>query len=236
MHGSVMQNKKYIKFAHENTVEVLALSRLDEAIQKGERRAGTYKARDENGNEVQCMVEWPGLTADQIRTLHSSPAARYNKTGKIPYTSIVDPHTLKEMEGFLGGQSSKTIMEAVKTCKKELKKQYGPSLSRKVLDKLRKAQAVVRSELSAGKLARGLADVAKLEKSMAKQPQKVLDEVAKIKAEAIEAAGKRLDELEAQIDGGEAKQVIHDLGPLIRALKGTDLFQRATDLLAKAKS
>jgi len=231
-----MQNKKYIKFAHENTVDVLALSRLDEGIQKGDRRASTYKAKDENGNEVQYMVQWPGLTADQIRRLDRSPAARYNKTGKIPYTAIVDPHTIKEMEGFLGGQSAKKIMEAVKTCRKELKKQYGPSLSRKVLDKLRKEQTQVRSELAAGKFARGLADLAKLEKSMAKQPQAILDEVAKIKAEVIEAAGKHLDELEARITGGETRQAIHELGPLTRALKGTDLFQRATDLLAKAKS
>ena len=34
MHSAVLQNKKYIKFASENTVEVMALGSLDDGVAK----------------------------------------------------------------------------------------------------------------------------------------------------------------------------------------------------------
>jgi len=96
VHGSVLQNKKYIKFAYENTVEVLALSRLDEGIQKGDKRAATYSGDD--GKEY--MVGWPNLTAADISSMCSSKAGSYNNTGKIPFTCIVNPHDEAEMVRF----------------------------------------------------------------------------------------------------------------------------------------
>ena len=46
MHGSVLQNDKYIEFADENTVEVIELQRLQEGIDEKDRKAETYKAED----------------------------------------------------------------------------------------------------------------------------------------------------------------------------------------------
>ncbi|MHC4732446.1 MAG: hypothetical protein ACYS6Z_17900, partial [Planctomycetota bacterium] len=70
MHGSVLQNKKYIKFASENTVEVMALSRLQEGIQKKDRKAATYKAKD----GTVYLVQFPNLTVADIGKLRSSKA------------------------------------------------------------------------------------------------------------------------------------------------------------------
>ena len=52
MHSAVMQNKKYIKFANESTVEVIAVSRLDQAISKGDPKAGTYEHKNKDLKEV----------------------------------------------------------------------------------------------------------------------------------------------------------------------------------------
>ena len=72
MHGSVLQNKKYIKFAGENTVEVMSLSALDKGIEKGDKRAATYKAKD--GNVY--LVGYPNLTVKQIQERGASEGSQ----------------------------------------------------------------------------------------------------------------------------------------------------------------
>ena len=52
MHSSVLQNKKYMKFADASTVEVICVSRLDEAIKKKDAKAGTYDGMEDGGKEV----------------------------------------------------------------------------------------------------------------------------------------------------------------------------------------
>jgi len=232
VHGSVLQNKKYIKFAAENTVEVMALGRLDEGIQKNDRKAATYKAKD--GTEY--LVEFPNLTVDDIKRMRSSKAGSYNNTGKIPYTAIVDPHTLAEMENIKGGYSGKTLMEIVKVHQKTLAEEHGKSLSRKVLTKVRKQQAEIEKELEKESFSKALAAMAKLEKSVAKQPAALVEMVGKTKAGVIEACGKKLDALEALIGRGAKGEAAKELGSLVRALKGTSLEERAQGLLAQAKA
>lgn len=141
MHGSVLQNDKYIDFATDNTVEVLALSRLDEAVAKGDnrnadekRKTETYDAKDKDGNPIKLMKEWPNLTYEQIIALNSSPAGQYNKTGRIPYTSVVNPFTLEEAKQLSGGQGIKTIMEAVIEVEKTFAKEH-PQIKRSDLIK-----------------------------------------------------------------------------------------------------
>jgi hypothetical protein len=228
----VLQNKKYIKFASENTVEVMALSRLDEGIDKKDRKAATYKGKD--GTEY--LVEFPNLTVADIRKMRSTKAGSYNKTGKIPYTAIVDPHTLDEMENIKGGYSGKTLMAIVKVHKKALAKEHGKSISRKALTKVRKQQGVIEKELEKESYSKALAATAKLEKSVAKQPAALVEMVGKIKAGVVAACSKKLDSLEALIARGAKGEASKELGPLVRALKGTSLEERAQELLAKAKA
>ena len=69
MHRSVMQNKKYIKFADKNTVEVIAIGGATAAVKSGHKKAGTYKAKNAAGEEVEYLLEFPGMTAAGLSIL-----------------------------------------------------------------------------------------------------------------------------------------------------------------------
>ena len=236
MHGSVLQNKKYIAFAEENTVEVLALSRLDEGIEKKDPRAGTYKAKDVDGVEKDFMLGWPNLTAEDIAALNGSKGSSYNNTGKIPYTAIVDPYTLEEMENIKGGYGMGTLIDIVTAKKKELEKQHGKGTSRKALAKVKEADADIKKSLAAGNFAKALTDSAALQKKVAKEAPAIVEMAQKTGVEVLEAVTKQLDEIEALIGRGEKAEAMKQIGPLSRALKGTDLEARSLELLEKAKA
>lgn len=236
MHGSVLQNKKYIKFSEENTVEVMVMSQLDKGIEAGDKRAGTYKAKDEQGNEVEYLLEFPGLTVAELNAFGGTKAGTYNTTGRIPYTAIVNPHTLAEISNIPGGFAVGKLTDAVEEAKKTLNKEHGPSLSRKDLEKLEKQISEIREDTAEGNFVKAFGAMGKLEKSAAKEPEQVQAKVAGVKAEVVEAAGKKLDELEALIGRGEGKAAARELGSLARSLKGTDLEERANALLDSAKS
>jgi hypothetical protein len=236
VHGSVLQNKKYIAFADENTVEVLCLSRLDEGIEKKDRRAGTYKAKDTDGQEKDFMLGWPNLTAEEIASLNGSKGGSYNNTGKIPYTCVVDPYTLAEMGNIKGGYGVGTLVDLVTEKKKELEKTHGKGVSRKTFAKVKEADAGIRKELEAGNLAKAITDALALEKKVAKEAASIVEMAGKAKADVLEACTKQLDDIEAMIGRGEKAEAMKQLGPLARGLKGTPLEERAAELLEKSKA
>jgi hypothetical protein len=236
VHSAVLKNKKYIQFAEENTVEVIVLSDLDKGIEAKDRRAATYKDKGEDGQARECLVEWAGLSVEDIEKLRGSKAGGYNNTGRIPYTAIVNPHTLDEMEKIAGGYGAGTLMDLVTAKRKELEKQYGKGVSRRALTKVKEADQDIRQELAEGNLAKALAAATALEKKVAKESAAVIELAGKTKAEVLAAAGKQLDELEATIGRGESAAALKQLGPLSRALKGTALEERALELIEKAKA
>ncbi len=231
----MLQNKKYIAFAEENTVEVLCLSRLDEGIEKKDKRAGTFKAKDIDGQEKDFMLGWPNLTAEEIKNLAGSKGGSYNQTGKIPYTAVIDPYTLEEMDTIKGGYGAGSLMDLVAVKKKDLEKQHGKGVSRKTLTKVKDADAGVRKELAAGNLAKALADSAALQKKVAKEAPAIVEMAEKTGVEVLAAAGTKLDEIEAMLARGEKAEAMKQLGPLSRALKGTTLEERALALLEQSK-
>ncbi|HEX5139074.1 MAG TPA: hypothetical protein VFY93_19045 [Planctomycetota bacterium] len=236
MHGSVLQNKKYISFAEDNTVEVLSLSSLEDGIAKQDKRAATYKAKGADGQEREFMISWPNLTLDDIKALHGSKAGTYNSTGKIPYTAVVDPFTLEEVGNLKGGYSVGALTELVTEQKKLLEKAHGKGVSRKTLNKVKAAEAEIQGLLSEGNLAKALTESAALQKKVAKEPAAILELAGKANAAALEAAGKKLDEIEAMIGRGDKAEAGKELGPLSRALKGTALEERALALIEQTKA
>ncbi|MFH0944691.1 MAG: hypothetical protein V2A76_05790 [Planctomycetota bacterium] len=92
MHSAVLQNKKYIKFADEGTVEVISLGGLEKGVEKGDKKAATYTQKV-NGEDVEFLVEFPNLTVEEMVALNRSKASSYNDTGKIPFTALIDPFT-----------------------------------------------------------------------------------------------------------------------------------------------
>ena len=234
MHSSVLQNKKYIQFAEENTVEVITLSSLQRGIDAGDRRAATYEAKDEQGNEVEYLVEFPNLTVEQMLALSKSKARQYNQTGKIPYTSLVDPHTLEEVQGWSGGQSSKTIMEVVKEYRRTLTREHGKAVSRKTWNAVtRDGRGDVAEALQDDDFASALRTVDKLAKKYDDEPDALRAKVDELKVMTLQAASARLDELQTRVAQGDSR-ASRDLRPLARALKGTDLEERVNRLLEEA--
>jgi hypothetical protein len=237
MHGSVLQNEDYIKFSDENTVEVLALGRLDEAFSKepGNPKVAEYDAKDPDGKVVKRMVEWPSLTKDEILALDRSKAASYNNTGKIPFLCIVNPWDEAELQRWSGGQGTKTIMEAVLAHKKTLNDAHGPSLSRPVVKKFdADAKRLLEAMPKAG-VAKTLTEFNKTVKSLGKDAVAMKPKTDKVLATILEEVTKELDDAEAKLGAADvpgAKKILDKLAP---GLKGTDLESRVKELLAKAK-
>jgi hypothetical protein len=232
----VLQNEKYVEFADDNSVEVLALGSIDDGISKKDKRADVYDAKDADGKDVKYMKEFAGCTVDQLQGLNSSPAGQYNKTGKIPYVSLVDPYTLKEMHGQPGGYGGVgPMMKAVAEAKDQLNKDHGPSVKRSALAKIQASAKTLEASLAKDGVAKVMPEVAKLEASVAKEHDVVKAAVAALKEKILEAAKTQLDDAEAKINSGDVKGAKSILTPLVSALKGTDLGPRAAELLDKTK-
>ena len=232
MHGSVLQGKKYIKFANENTVEVMAMGKIGKGQETKDKRLQVFKGKD--GKEY--LAGWPNLTLTELKDLARSRAASYNDTGKIPYTVVVDPYTLEKMSDHIGGgYGAGKLEDLVVAARKTLDKAHGKGLSRKKLAKAQKAEDKIRATLEKGDLIKALSGAKGLEKKAAKEPKPLQDKVAKLLDDILKEAGKSLDECEGVIGRGDLKGAARTLGSLTRALKGTALEERANELLAKTK-
>ena len=235
MHSAVLQNKKYIEFAGDNTVEVLALGRLDEGISKGDPKAATYKGKDADGNEIEYMLSWPGLTKDQINTLRSGKAGTFNDTGGIPYTSLINPHTGEKMRGYSGGQSSKQMMGNIEAIKAELNKKYGPSLKRSDLAKYEVGAKDAADLLKSKGAGKAMPKVVALMKKWAKKSATLAARSKALKEQVLETAGEELDTAEEKIGEQDMKSAKKILAGLKSALRKSSLEARWKQLYAKTK-
>jgi hypothetical protein len=232
----VLQNKKYIAFAEENSVDVLTMDRLDEGISAKDKRAGTYTRKDADGQEKEFLLSWPSLTVEELKAMDGTKAGSYNTTRGLPYTAVVDPHTLAEMGSLKGAFALGALTDLVAQKKKELEKAHGKSVSRKTLTKVKEADAAIRELLAKGDVAKALTESAALQKKVAKEPSAIVELASKTGIEVLDAAGKQLDEIEAMIGRGEKAEAGKQLSTLSRALKGTALEERALALLGQTKA
>ena len=233
MHSSLMCDKEYIEFAYENTVKVLSLDRLQEGVDKKEDRAATYDAK-EGGKPVKFLVEFPGLTVDDVLSLRASKASSYNHTGGLPYTAIIDPFTEEEIKNWKGGGiATSEIIDAAKAARATLQKAHGKGKPRAELKAITDAETASADKLKAGDFASALDAFAAATKKADKDgwPKHLRDRIAKGRDAAITAATEALDKIEADkaTDAAKAKK---DLAMMMSRLRGTGLEQRAKDLLA----
>ena len=228
MHSAVMQNKDYIKFANKSTVEVLALSSLEKGIQKGDRRADRYEAT-RDGETVEMMVSWPGLTLDEIVGMRKTQAGQYNDTGAIPYTAIVDPHTLEKMTFFKGGQSASTLIDAVKEQTKKLVAEHGKGMSRRDLAAIAEAIAEARELVAEGNYSKAISGIDKASKGAEEWPQSLSSKLSTARADVISSAEQKLDAIEEMVES-DPLTAKRELGRLISKLRGTGLDDRAREL------
>lgn len=232
----MLQNEKYLAFADDNSVEVLALGSLDKGMSNPkDRRNEQYDAKDENGNPVRYLKEFAGCTVEQLNALNASQAGQYNKTGKIPYVGIVDPHTLKEMKSMPGGSAAGGLMDAVIECKETLNKAHGPSMKRSSLKKFNAGVKSIEDQIGKG-AAKALAELRKLQTSIAKEPQALKDEAGKLEEKVLDAAKADLDKAEGLIAGGDVKAAT----AILKGYKGlfekdSELDKRLKELVEKTK-
>jgi hypothetical protein len=221
MHSAVMQNADYIKFASQNTVEVLCLGGLDQGVAKNDKKAATYKTTVD-GKEVELMVSWPNLTFDEIVALHQSKANQYNKTGGIPYTAIVDPHDLSEMWSHSGGTSAGTIQVAIEAAKQKLEKAHGKGVTRKDYKAFVVAETAATRLASEGEYSKAIAEFDTFKKSVPAWPQELKARYEVGREGVIESARKRLAEIE---EAGVTDPVVakRDLDKLMLKLSKTGL-------------
>jgi hypothetical protein len=225
----VLQNDDYIQFATENTVEVLALSRLDEAIGKQEARAATFEGH-RRGEPVQYLVSWPNLTAADVDALHKSKAGQYNDTGAIPVTFLVNPHTLEEITRWKGAVTVDDLVEAVKAARKTLEEAHGEGFARKAFLKFLAAEEKAWEKVVKGDFAAAVKEVDKAIAKSAEWPEPMAMRGQTLRRLVIEAAEKRLAEVEALLGEDPAKGKA-ELRKLLPKLKGTGLEERAKALL-----
>ena len=228
MHSAVLQNKKYIQFADKSTVEVMAMGSLDRGIESGDPKAATYTVKNALGEKVEYLSSFPGLTVDDVNGLYRSKASSYNKTGGIPYTAIIDPHTLEQMHAFSGGTSAKSIMDQVMVAKKKLAKEHGQGLSRSDLRYLSDSESEVAALLADGSYKKALQLVGKVEKKSL--PQSLTSRVSDMRGSILSAAKEKIAELEksALTDPTSAKRALKKLSS---ELRGTELADKANELL-----
>lgn len=228
MHSAVMQNKKYIEFSAKNTVEVICLGSLDQGREKGDPKAGTYKAKGPDGQEIEYMLEWPNLTYDEMTALAGSKGAQYNKTGKIPYTCLVDPHTLEEIAKWSGGQSAKSITEAVEEAKKTLNKAHGPGMKRDQVQKIADAEVESKKQTTAGEFSKAIDALKKAGADKADQwPESLKTRMDDQKKAIVEAAAAALEIAKANEPAKAKKEV----SKLMSKLAGTGLESDAQEFL-----
>ena len=230
MHDSVMCNKEFVKFAEENTVEVISLDRLEEGVEKKDRRAETYDVKVD-GEKVSYLVEFPGLTVEDMKALHASHAATYNQTGKIPYTCLVDPYTLEELEHWSGATSASTIEDSITTHRKAMEKEHGKVPSRKEWRLLASAEDDAKAKAAKNDFSKALEALAKASQKSDKWPEEWKSKLAASKEEVVAAAKAALDAIESAKDA-DAPKAKKDLTALVASLKGTGLEERAKTLLA----
>lgn len=233
----MLQNEKYIAFAEDNSVEVLAFGELDKGMANPkDKRNEQYDAKDENGNPVKYLKEFAGCTVEQLNALNTSQAGQYNKTGKIPYVSIVNPYDQKEMKSLPGGAAASGLMDAITEAKVQLNKDHGPSMKRSTLKKFKAGVKAIEDEIGKG-AAKALADVKKLKDSIAKEPEALKTEAGKLEEKVMDAAKADLDKAEGLIGSGDVKgatTILKGYNGLFD--KGSDLDTRLKALLEKTKA
>lgn len=230
MHSSLMKNKKYMEFAARNTVEVISLSRLDEGVEQEDRKAETYETV-RRGEKVECLVEFPGLTLDEMYALNRSKAASYNDTGKIPFTCLVDPHTLDELVRWSGGTPSKDIMEAVDEARETLEEAHGEGFERKTWNKLLGEEDEAWEKVAKGDYTKALAIIDKFSTKIDEDwPTEAKERLDTTRQAIIDSAAKRIEELVA-LSAEDPRGAKRELHKLARKLRGTGLEEAAAQAI-----
>ena len=155
--------------------------------------------------------------------------------GRIPYTAIVNPHDLKEMQAFKGTHPARTLMKAIAAQRKVLTAKYGPGIDRELWDRVSEGEVQIDLKLAKGDVAGALGVWRHFARMTASRPEALTSRVDAMRAVALAEAGKRLDELARLVAAGKAGEAKRELRLLARVLADTPLAERAAEVLAETE-
>ena len=125
---------------------------------------------------------------------------------------------------------------AITDVKEKLEKKYGPSLSRKDLDKVYECKAECAELMEKKGVGKALIHLNKNAKKLSKKGERLAKLVEEYKAELLEKAGDELDKANDLIDEGDMSAAKKILASLKTGVKKTPLEARITELYAKIKA
>jgi len=222
---------------------------IEQALTEKPDRAKTYVAKDPYGDDIECFECCPGVTVKQMLALHEGKPLEYMKGPLMPYTAIVDPHTLQDLGGIQRGEATtaEAFIAVISRHAKVLEEQRGKGTDSKLWEYVLDAQTRVDLLLGEEKLEKALALVAEMEKKTARQNDTVTRKVEAARETVLSDAAARLDALEKRMGGapafagrasagGPGADVRAEARLLAKLLKGTNLADRASAIEAKTKS
>jgi len=232
----VLDNPSYIRFSRESCVELMCMKDIEQALAEKPAHAATYKAKDAYGDEIECFECCPGVTIDQMKALHEGKPIEYMKGPLMPYTAVVDPHTLKDLGGIERGQatSASAFIEVISRHVKALEAEHGKGVEAKLWEYVTDAQVRVDLLLGESKLDKALALVDEMARKTARQHETVQRKAAASREAVFADAARRLDALEKEIEGGHGGQARAEASRLAKMLKGTELADRASAIETSA--
>lgn len=237
MHRTVLENGNYAKFAAANTVEMLVTEEMDRALAAKSPLIKTYKTKDPYGDPVDYLVHFPGVTIEQLRSLSNSAAINYIAPAKkIPYTAIVDPHTLKEMEAFTGVYRPDDLIKKVKKQAKVLVNKHGKGVPRKVWNNIMESEIQIDMLLGQKKIVDAMGVYTALARETFQQPKIIRNRVAAAMDTILEDAEKRLKAIEKEAASRKQRHSLkREVAQLARVLRDTPLADKAKALAKKLK-
>jgi len=230
----VLENASYIRFSRENCVEVMCMKDIERALAEKPERAATYRTKDAYGDEIECFENFPGVSVDQMKALHEGKPLEYMKGPLMPYTAVVDPHTLADLGGIErgGAASAKAFIAAITPHVKALREKHGEGVGHEVWEFVVEAQVRADLLLGEGKLEDALSLLGDMEKRTVRAHGIVRRKVEATRGVVLEDAAKRLDEIDALARDGQGAKVRAEAKRLAKLLKDTPLAERAAAVVA----
>ena len=234
----MLDNPSYIKFSRESCVEVMCMKDIEQALAEKPERAKTYKTKDAYGDEIECFECCPGVTIAQMLALHEGKPLEYMKGPLMPYTAVVDPHTLADLGGIQRGEatSAAAFIEVISRHVKALEAEHGKGVDDRLWEYVADAQTRVDLLLGEEKLEKAFALLDEMEKKTAREHETVKRKVGATREAVLSDAAGRLDALEKRIEGGQEGEARAEASRLAKLLKGTELADRASAIEAKTES
>ena len=259
LHETVLQSKKYIRFAKKSCLDVVIIDELesfaekvrgdldvdeddlwaDQKLEEHEQlrsRLWDYEGRDAFGRKGRYLVYFPGMTIVDLKTLAKSSARDFNYTDSHPFTIVVNPFSLGEVKALRSVYKLAALIKAVEAAKAAITKERGePKIRPHELLAWELEEQRAEHQLGRG-IWRRAHDVAqRFAKKASTWPKELEKRRASLAQRAADSAKAQLAKLGRKLEGDAdaQKEAKAELTKLAKAYRGTP-WQKGYDALRKS--